>query len=188
MDNAVDESSWNYSSNNGEIEDCLMVTFSMINKIVIVDNTDIEIEYNKIIHLHLASTSTIRLTEDDEDREPLLNNDLLDSSTLEIGGDECDHLQTVEKEEDGMKEPPGMAEGHYDSKPWIMLTINNQPPRNSPSCYVVQEDQVFKIWYLDEIDQVDTECANVAVTELVGANDPNVQRQKEDLADYAIVD
>jgi hypothetical protein len=40
---------------------------------------------------------------------------------------------------------------------------------------------------VEELDQVDADLNNIALTELEGANDPDVQALKEDQADHADV-
>jgi len=57
----LDESSWEDCLTFAEIEGRLMVTFVTINKTVMVDDTDNEIEYIKTNPLNLERTSTIRV-------------------------------------------------------------------------------------------------------------------------------
>jgi hypothetical protein len=126
--------------------------------------------------------------QEEEDSEPLFI-DLLDSSEDEISGDELDDTEEEEEEEEeeeGKEELPGMSED--DSEPGVMLITNNAPPRNPPSHTVELEDQDFEIQNVEELDQVDADFNNIALTELEGANDPDVQAQKEDQADNADVD
>jgi hypothetical protein len=75
-----------------------------------------------------------------------------------------------------------------DSELGIMPITYNAPPRNPPSRTVELEDQDFAIQNAEELDQVDADFNNIALTEQEGANDPDVQAQKEDQADNADVD
>jgi len=166
-----------------------MVTFVTINKMVMVDDTDNEIEYIKTNPLNLEQTSTIRVKQEEEDSEPLVI-DLLDSSVDEISGDELDDTEEEQEEEEqqeGTEELPGMSEDN--SELGIMPITNNAPQRNPPSRTVELEDQDFEIQNAEQFDQVvDGDLNNIALTEIEGANHPNVQAQKEDQADNADVD
>jgi len=64
IDSPLDESSWDDWLTFTEIETCLIVTFITINKTVIVDNTDNQIEYIKINPLNLKPTKTIRVKQE----------------------------------------------------------------------------------------------------------------------------
>jgi hypothetical protein len=188
IDSPLDESSCDDCLTLAEIEGRLMVTFITINKTVMVDDTNNEIEYIKTNPLNLERTSTIRVKQEEEDSEPLVI-DLLDSSEDEISGDELDDMEEEEEEEEeeeGKEALPGMSED--DSEPGIMPITNNAPPRNPPSRTVELEDQDFEIQNAEELDQVDADFNNIALTELEGANDPDVQAQKEDQGDNADVD
>jgi hypothetical protein len=126
-----------------------------------------------------------------EDDSESLVIDLLDRSEDQISGDELDDTEEeeeeVEEEEDnGKKELPGMSEDI--TEPGSMPITNNSTPRNPLRCIVELEDQDFEIHNAEELDQVDTDFNNIAVMELEGANNPNVQAQKEDQADNADVD
>jgi hypothetical protein len=126
--------------------------------------------------------------QEEDDSEPFLS-DLLGSSENEISGDELHDMEEEKKEEEeenGKEELPGMSED--DLEPWIMPITNNVLLRNPPSCTVDQEEQDFKIQKAEELDQVNTDFNYIAVMELEGANDPDLQAQKEDQADHANVD
>jgi hypothetical protein len=184
----LDESSWDDCLTFAEIEGCLMVTCVTINKSVMVDDTDNQIEYIKTNPLNLERTSTIRVKQEEEDSEPLVI-DLLDSSEDEISGDELDDTEEEEAEEeveDGKGELPEISEDN--SEPGIMPITNNPSPRNPPSRTAELEDQDFEIQNVEELNQVEADFNNIALTELEGANDSDVQAQKEDQADNADVD
>jgi len=186
IDSRLDKSSWDDWLTFAEIEGRLMVTFVTINKTVMVDDTDNEIEYIKTNPLHLEQTSTIRVKQEDEDSETSVI-DLLDSSQDETSGDQLDDM---EEEEDGewKEEQPGMPEDQDDSDPRIMLITNNALPSDSSGRTAEKEDQDFDIHNAEELDQVDADINNIALTELEGANDPDAQAQKEDQTDNVDVD
>jgi len=66
----LDEWSWDNCLTFGEIEGCLMVTFVTINKTVMVEDTDNEIEYIMTNPINLERTSTSRVKQEDDDSEP----------------------------------------------------------------------------------------------------------------------
>jgi hypothetical protein len=121
----------------------------------------------------------------DDDSEPLVI-DLLDRSENQISGDELDDTAEEEEEDNGKKELPGMSEDL--TEPGSMPITNNSSSRNPLRCIVELEHQDFEIRNAEELDQVDTDLNNIAVMELKGAKNPNVQAQKEDQADNADVD
>jgi len=79
IESPLDEWSWEDSLTIAKIEGRLMVTFITINKTVMVDDSDNEIEYIKTNPIDLEITSTIRVNHEEEDNEPLVI-DVLDSS------------------------------------------------------------------------------------------------------------
>jgi len=81
-----------------------------------------------------------------------------------------------------------MPEDQDDSDPGIMPITNNALSSHSSSQTAEQEDQDFEIQNAEELDQVDADFNNIALTELEGANDPDVQAQKEDRMDNVDVD
>jgi len=129
IDSPLYESSWDDCLTFAEIEGGLMVTFVTINKTVMVDDNDNEIEYIKTNPLNLERTSTIRVKQEDEDRETSVI-DLLDSSKDKTSCDELDHMEE-EEEGAGKEELPGMAEDQDDSDPGIMPITNNTLPSHS---------------------------------------------------------
>ena len=93
-----------------------------------------------------------------------------------------------EEEGEGEEELPGMA-GDQDYSDRGMMTItNNAIPSYFSGRTVEQEDQDFNIQYAEELDQLEADFNNIAVTELGGANDPDVHAQKEDQTDNVDVD
>jgi hypothetical protein len=76
-----------------------------------------------------------------------------------------------------------MPEDQDDSDPEIMLITNNARLSHSSGRTAEQEDQDFDIQNAEELDQVDADFNNIALTELEGANDPDAQAQKEDQTD-----
>jgi len=186
IDSPLDESSWNYCLTLTEIEGRLMVTFVTTNKMVMVDDTDNEIKYNKTISLNLEWTSTIRVKQEDDDSDPLVI-DLVGSSEDKISGNDLDDMEE-EEEGEGKEEKPGMLADQDDSDLGIMPITINTPWSHSPSWTVQQEDQDFDIQNPDKLDQVGANFNNIALTELEGANDPDAQAQKEDQADNVDVD
>jgi len=93
-----------------------------------------------------------------------------------------------EEEGEGKEELPGMPEDQDDSDPGIVPIANNAPPSHSSGRTADQEDQDFNNHNAEEFDQVDADFNNIALTELEGANDPDVQAQKEDQTDNVNVD
>jgi hypothetical protein len=171
-----------------EIEGRLMVTLVTINKTVMVDDTNNEIEYIRTYPPNLERTPTSRVKQEEDDSEPFVI-DLLGSSENEISGDELQDMEEEEKEEEeekGKEELPGMSED--DLEPWIMPITNNVLLRNPPSRTVDQEEQDFKVQKVEELDEVNTDFNYVAVMELEGANDADVQALEEDQAHHANVD
>jgi len=69
-----------------------------------------------------------------------------------------------------------------------MPITNNALLSHSSGRTVQPEDQDFDIQNTEEIDQVDADFNNIALTELEGVNDPDAQAQKEDQADNVDVD
>jgi len=118
IDSPLDESSWDDCLTFAEIEGHLMLTFVTINKTVMVDDTDNEIEYIKTNPLNLERISTIRVKQEDEDSETSVV-DLLDSSEDETSGDELDDMEE-EGEREGKQELPGMPEDQDISDLGIM--------------------------------------------------------------------
>jgi len=163
-----------------------MVTFVIINKMVMVDDTNNKIEYIKTNPLIPEGTSTIRVKQEDKDSETSVI-DLLDSSEDETSGDELDDMEE-EEDGEGKEELPGMPEDQDDFDPGIMPITNNARPSQSSGRTAEQEDQDFDIQNAEELDQVDADFNNIARTELQGANDPDVQAQKEDQTDNVDVD
>jgi hypothetical protein len=182
----LDESSWDDLLTFAEIEGRLMVTFVTINKTVMLDDTDNEIEYIKTNPLNLEQTSTIRVKQEDKDSETSVI-DLLDSSENETSGDKLDDLEE-EEEGKGKEELPGVPEDQDDSDPVIMPITNNTLPGHSSGRNAEHEDQDFDIQNAEELDQVDADFNNIALMELEGANDPDAQAQKEDQTDNVDVD
>jgi hypothetical protein len=128
------------------------------------------------------------VTQEEEDIKPLVI-DLLDSSEEEISGDELDDTEETEEQEEEEEEKevlPGMSED--DSEQGFMPITTNAPRKNPPSHTVELEDQHFLIQNPEELDPVDGDFNNIALTEVEGANDSDVQAQKEDQADNANVD
>jgi hypothetical protein len=165
-----------------------MVTFVTINMMVMVDDTGNGIEDIKTNPLNLDRTSTIRVTQEGEDIKPLVI-DLLDSSEEQISGDELDDTEKTEEqeeEEEEKEELPGMSE---DDSEQGYMPISTNAPRKNPPCHTVElEDQQFVIQNTEELDPVDGDFNNIALMEVEGANDSDVQSQKEDQADNANVD
>jgi len=87
-----------------------------------------------------------------------------------------------------MEELPGMPEDQDDSDLGNMPMTKNALLSHSSGRTVEPEDQDFDIQYAEELDQVDTEFNDIALTEPEGANDPDVQAQKEDQTDTVDVD
>jgi len=163
-----------------------MVTIITSNKKVMMNNTNKEIEYIKTNPRNQDRTSTIRVKQQDEESEPLFI-DSLDSSEDEISGDESDDMEQQE-EGQGKEKLMGMPEDQDDSNPEIMRISNHALPSHSTGRTVKQEDQDLDIQNAEDWDQVDADFNNIALTELGGANDPDVQAQKEDLTDNVDVD
>jgi hypothetical protein len=186
IDSPLDESSWDDCLTFAQIEGRLMVTFVTINKTVMVDDTDNEIEYIMTNPLNLARTSTIRVKHENEDSETSVI-DLLDSSEDETSGDELDDMEE-EEEGEGKEELPGMPEDQDDSDLVIMPITNNALRSHSSGRAAEQEDQDFDIQDAEELDQVDADFNNIALMELEGANNPDAQAQKEDQTDNVDVD
>jgi len=186
IDSPLDESSWDDCLTFTEIEGRLIVTFVTINKTVMVDDTDNEIEYIKTNPLNLERTSTIGVKQEDEDSETSVI-DLLDSSEDETSGNELDDMEE-EEEGEGNEELLGMPEDQDDSDQGMMPIANNALPSHSSVRTAEQEDQDFDIQQAEEFDQVDADFNNIALTELEGANDPDGQAQKEDQTDNVDVD
>jgi len=166
-----------------------MVTFITINNTVMVDDTPNVIEYITTNPLNLEWTMTITVKQGEEDSEPSFTASL-DSSKTKISGDELDYTPEEEAQEEEMKEAKeellGMSE--EDLELGIMLITNNAPLRNSPSPTVELEDEDFETQNAEELNHVDVEFNNIALTELEGANDLDSQAKKEDKADNADVD
>ena len=93
-----------------------------------------------------------------------------------------------EEEGEGKEELPGMAEDLDNSDPGIMPITNNALPSHASGRTAEQEDQDFDIQNAEELDQVDADFNNIALTELEGANNPDAQVQEEDQADNVNVD
>jgi len=186
IDSPLDESSWDDCLTFAEFEGRLMVTFVTINKTVMVDDTDNEIEYIKTIPLNLERTSTIRVKQEDRDSETSVI-DVLDSSEDETSGDELDDMEE-EEEGEGKEELPGMPEDQDDSDLGLMPITNNAIPSHSSGRTAKREDQDLDIQNAEELDRVDADFNNIAPTVLEGANDPDAQAQKEDQTDNVDVD
>ena len=188
IDSPLDDLSWDDSLTFTEIEGCVMVTFNPITQTVMVDNTGNVIEYIKTNPLNLEWISTIKVNQEKEDNKPVVIA-LLDSSKNEISGDELDHNEEEEEDEGdeaGKEELLGMSEDNLD--PGFMLINTNIAARYSPSRTVDLEDQDFELQNTEELDQVDADINNIALTEQEGAKNPAVQAKKEDQADFAHVD
>ena len=151
-----------------------------------VDDTDNEIEHIKNNPHNLAWTSAIRVNQEDEDSETSII-DLLDSSDDENSGDELDD---IEEEEEGewMAELSGMQEDQDDSDPGIKPITNNALPCQSSGQTAEQENNDFDIQNAEEVDHVDAEFENIALTELGGANDSDAQAQMQEQTDNVDVD
>ena len=173
INSPLDESSWNGCLTFAEIEGRLMMTFVTINKTVMVDNTDKEMQYIKTNPLNLEQTSTIRVKQEDEDSEPSVI-DILDSCEDQISCDELDDMEQ-EEEGEGKEEPPGMPEDQDDSDLGIMPITNHALPSHSSGQTVKQEVHNFDIQTAEELDQVDDDFNNNALTELEGVNNPGAQ-------------
>jgi len=93
-----------------------------------------------------------------------------------------------EEEGEGKEELPGIPEDQDDSDPGIVPIANNALPSHSSGRTAEQEDQDFNNHNAEEFDQVDADFNNIALMELEGANDPDVQAQKEDQTDNVNVD
>jgi hypothetical protein len=93
-----------------------------------------------------------------------------------------------EQEGEGKEELPGMPEDQDDSDQGIMPITNNALPSHASGRTATREDQDFDIQNAEELDQVDADFNNIALTELEGANDPDAQAQKEDQTDNVDVD
>jgi len=93
-----------------------------------------------------------------------------------------------EEEWEGKEELPGMPEDQDDSDPWMMPMTNNSLPKYSSGRSAEKVDQDFDIQTVEELDQVDADFINIALTEIEGANDPDAQAQKEDKTDDVDVD
>jgi len=182
----LDELSWDDCLTFAEIEGRLMMTFVTINKTVMVDDTDNEIEYIKTNPINLERTSTIRVKQQDEDSETSVI-DLLDSSEDETSGNELDDMEE-EEEGDGKEELPGMSEDQDNYDPGMMPITDNTLPSHSSGRTAETEDQDLDIQNEEELDQVDADFNNIALTELEGANDADAQAQKEDKTDNVDVD
>jgi len=166
---------WDKSSSDNcltfaEIEGRHMVPFVTINKTVMVDDTDNEMEYIKTNPLNLEQKSTIRVKQADKDCETLVI-DILDSSEDEIGADELYDMEE-EEEEEGKEELPGMREDQDDSDLGIMPITNNALLCYSSSRTVEQEDQEFNIQDTEELDEVDADFTNIALNGTRGSQRP----------------
>jgi len=186
IDSPLDKLSCDKCLTFTEIEGHLMVKFITINKKHMVGDTDNEIEYIKTNPVNLEGTSTIRVKQEDECSEPL-DIDVLDNSSNEISADELDNM-AAEEEGEGKEELPAILEDQEESNLGIMPIIKNALQSHCPSCTVKHEGQDFDIQNVEELDQVDADFNNIALTELEEANDPNVQAQKEDQTDNVDVD
>jgi len=71
IDSPWDESNCNNYLTFAKIDGCLMVTFAVINQMVIVEDTDNAIGYIKTNPLNLERTSTIRVKQEDQDSESI---------------------------------------------------------------------------------------------------------------------
>ena len=107
-----------------------MVKFVTINKTVMVDDTDNEVEYIKTNSLNLEQTSTIRVKQEDEDSEPL-SIDIRDRSEEESSANELDDMEEQEEEE-GKEELLGMPDIENCSDQGNMLITHNKPPSHFP--------------------------------------------------------
>jgi hypothetical protein len=98
----------------------------------------------------------------------------------------------MEEEEDGegKEDLPGMPEDKDkdNSDLRIMAITNNALPSHSSCRTAEHEDQDCDIQNADQLDQVDVDFNNIALTEQEGANDPHAQAQKEDQTDNVDVD
>jgi len=186
IDSPLDESSWDDCLTFAETVGCLMVTFVTMNKTVMVDDTDNDIKYINTNPLNLEPRSTFRVKQEDKGSE-LWVIGLLDNSEDEISGDELDDMREEDKGY-GNEELPGMPQDQNNSDLGIMLMNNNAQLSHSPSRTVEQEYQDFDIQNAEQLDQVDADFNNIALTELEGAHDPDAQAQKEDQMDNVDVD
>jgi hypothetical protein len=186
VDSLLDKLSWDDCLTIAQIEGCLMVPFITINKMVMVDDTNNEIEYIKTILHNLEQTSTSRVKQVDEDSHPSVI-DLLDSSEEEISGNELDGMQE-QQEGKGKEELPGIPEDQDDSDLGIMLITNNAPRSHYPGPTVKHKHHDFDIQYVEELDHVDADFNNIGLMELEGANNRGAQAQKEDLTNNVNVD
>ena len=130
IDSPLDELSWDNSLTFAEIELRLMMTFVTINKTVMVDDNDNEMEYIKTKPLNLERTSTIRVKQANKDSDPLVI-DILDTSEDESSADDLDYMEEGEEGE-GTKKVPWMLEDQdsSDPRPFRLLTMHLQviPP------------------------------------------------------------
>jgi hypothetical protein len=108
--------------------------------------------------------------------------DFLDSSEDETSGDELNDIKK-EQEGKGKEELPVMPGDLDDSDPGIMPITNSVLPSCLYGRTPEQEDQHFVIQNAEELDQADTDFNNIALTALEGANDPDMQEQKEEQTD-----
>ena len=137
IDSPLGESSWDDCLTLAEIEGRLIVTFFTMNKTVMVDDRDNEIEYIKTDPLNLEQTLSIGVKQKDDESEPLVI-DLLDSSEDEISGDELDDME--EEGGEGREEVPGMPEDQDDSDAGIMPITHYALPSHSSGRTVEPED------------------------------------------------
>ena len=93
-----------------------------------------------------------------------------------------------EEEGEGEEELPGMPGDQDYSNRGMMTITNNAIPSYFSGRTVEQEDQDFNIQYAEELDQLEADFNNITLTELGGANDPDVHAQKEDQTDNVDVD
>jgi len=71
-----------------------------------------------------------------------------------------------------------MLEDQDNSKLGIMPINIYTPQRHSPGRSVNQQDQDFENDSVEELDQVETDFRNIALTEPEGANDTNAHVHK----------
>jgi hypothetical protein len=162
------------------------VTFVSINKTVIVDYPDNEMQYIITNPHNLERSSTVRVKQEHQHCEALVIY-LLYSSEDKISVNELEDMEE-EEEGEGKELQLGMPEHQDDSHSGIMLITHDAPPSLSIGRTVKHEHQDFNFQYADQLDQVDVDFDNIALTELEGAKNPDTQAQKDNQADNANVD
>jgi len=149
------------------------------------DDTNNEINYIISNPLNLEQTLTIMAKQEEENNKPS-HSALLDCSETRFSGGELGAMEENYEKEEGKEELQELPENH--SEPGVMPMTNNTPRRITPSPSVKLEDQDCCFQIAEEWDQVDANFNNIAVSTLMGANDPHGQVKMEDQVDNAHVD